>query len=208
MSLAAFGLIIAILSLVLSTGNAWLTLWRRGTVKMVRPSLAAFVDSGGTEGPKVWLRALIYSTAQRGNVIESLYVRLQRGEARQNFTFWVCGERDKLSAGCGLHVGQAGVALHHHFALPRDGTEFEFRPGEYFVEVVALLVGSRAPKTLARLTLHLSEEHAMALTQPNQDIYFDWWPDSQRYNAHVVRRRESPEVPEIINSIFGSLPSR
>ena len=208
MSLALLGTMIAVLGFALSAVNAWLTWWRRGTVRMVRPSLVAFLDARGTDGPKVWFRSLLYSTAQKGNVLESMYVRLHRGEMRQNFSFWVCGERGKLASGCGLFVGQGGVALDHHFVLPKDGGRFEFLPGEYVVEVFGTLVGSQSPLVLARIPLHLSAEHAKALKDPAENVYFDWWPDSQRYNPHVVRKADPPMLPaEIFEGIFGPLSS-
>ncbi len=115
MSPVAASLILASLSLLLSVSTAWLTLWRRGTVKMVRPSLVAFLDARGSDGPKVWFRALLYNTALKGSVLESVFVRLRRGETQQNFSFWVCGERDKLASGCGLYVSQGGVGARPSF---------------------------------------------------------------------------------------------
>jgi hypothetical protein len=88
---------------------------------MVRPSLVAFLDADGTDGPKVWFRSLLYNTSRKGNVVEAMFVRLRRGEAQQNFSFWVCGPRGELAGGCGLYVGHEGVALNHHFLLPKDG---------------------------------------------------------------------------------------
>jgi hypothetical protein len=168
MSLAAASLLLASLSLVVSATTAWLTLWRRGTVKMVRPSLMAFLDARGSDGPKVWFRALLYSTAHKGNVLESMFVRLRRGETQQNFSFWVCGERGKLASGCGLYVGQSGAALDHHFVLPKDGSGFEFLAGDYAVEVFGALVGSQSPLLLARIALHLTDEHAKSLKNPEE----------------------------------------
>jgi hypothetical protein len=206
MTLSEVGSVVGVAGFLLALVNAWKTWWHRGSIRMVRPSLVAFLDARGTDGPKVWFRALLYSTAQKGNVLESMYVRLQRGETKQNFSFWVCGEREKLVAGCGLYVGQSGVALNHHFVLPKDGSRFEFLAGDYVVEVLATLVGSSAPMLLALLKLHLSDAHASALKEPTEAVYFDWWPDSQRYNPHV-RHTEPAALPdEMIRSLFGSFP--
>lgn len=97
MDLATASFIVVLLSMCVAATTAWLTLWQRGTVKMVRPSLIAFLDAGGTDGPKVWFRTFMYSTSRRGCVIESMYVRLRRGESQQNFSFWVCGEKGDLA---------------------------------------------------------------------------------------------------------------
>jgi hypothetical protein len=193
---------VAILSMIVSLVTAWLTLLRRGTVKMVRPQLVAFLDARGSDGPKVWFRALLHNTAPKGNVLESMFVRLHRGETRQNFSFWVCGD-DKLSSGCGLYIGQTGIALNHHFMQPKDGSKFEFVPGEYVIEVFGRLVGATAPFVLGTMKLQLTEAQAKALKNADENVYFDWWPDSQRYNAHVVRKPELPELPPFLSEMFG-----
>jgi len=208
MTLAAAGFIVAMLSLTVSAANAWLTLLQPGTIRMVRPSLMAFLDARGSDGPKVWFRALLISTSRKGNVLESMFVRLRRGEAQQNFSFWVCGERDKLASGCGLYVGNTGIALNHHFMQPKDGSRFEFLPGDYLVEVFGTVVGKPSPIVLAKIPLHVTDDHAKSLKDPEENVYFDWWPDSARYNAHVVRRKEQPELPDFLTGLLGARPSQ
>jgi hypothetical protein len=63
MNLDPVSIAISVASLVLSSTVAWLTLLKPGKVRMVRPSLIAFLDARGTDGPKVWFRALLYSTS-------------------------------------------------------------------------------------------------------------------------------------------------
>jgi hypothetical protein len=41
---------------------------------------------------KVFLRTLLFSTSKRGQTVESLHVKLQRGESRQSFSIWVYGD--------------------------------------------------------------------------------------------------------------------
>jgi hypothetical protein len=199
-------IVISLTSLVVSGTTAWLTLLRPGTVKMVRPSLVAFLDAAGSDGPKVWFRSLLYNTSRKGNVVETIFVRLRRGEVQQNFSFWVCGERDKLASGCGLYVGHEGVALNHHFVLPKDGSRFDFLPGDYVVEVFASLVNSSRLRVLAKIPLHLTEEHASALKIASDSVYFDWWPDSARYNAHIVRREEGPDWRALLSGTPSPIP--
>ena len=59
---------------------------------------------------KVILRTLLYSTARRGQTVESLHVNLQRGESKQNFSIWVYGD-EKLVRESGLFVPLEGIAL-------------------------------------------------------------------------------------------------
>jgi hypothetical protein len=98
--------------------------------------------------------------------------------------------------------------------LPKDGTRYEFLPGEYSLEIFASLVGQRRPVQLAAIPLNLTVEHAKALKNADENVYFNWWPDSGRYHAHVVRRREPPsgELPDLLAGIVAAatagLPAR
>jgi hypothetical protein len=206
MSIDPISVTISLASFALAATTAWLTLLRAGTVKMVRPSLIAFLDAGGNDGPKVWFRTLLYSTSRRGNVLESMFVRVRRGEAQQNFSFWVCGDNKDLASGCGLFVEHSGVALNHHFVLPKDGSRFDFVAGDYVIEVFASLVNSRTALSLARIPLTLTDEHAKALKNADENVYFDWWPDSARYNAHVHRRPHRKPPPEALAELFELKP--
>jgi hypothetical protein len=78
---------------------------------------------------KVYLRTLLYSTAKRGYVIESIYVSMHRNETKQNFNIWVYGDKNDLKRGSGLFVPQEGVTFDHHFLLPKDGADFVFLLG-------------------------------------------------------------------------------
>src|SRR5436853_6333630 len=98
-------LAISVIALVISATTAWLTLFRRGTVKMTQPTVIFFgPDNDGEGSPKVFLRTLLYSTAKRGHIVESMWVKLRRGESSQIFNIWVYGDTS-LTRGSGLHVG-------------------------------------------------------------------------------------------------------
>jgi hypothetical protein len=119
---------ISILALAVSSVTAWLTLFRRGTVKMTHPTAIFFGPDtprahDETPLPKVFLRTLLFSTSKRGRVIEGRHVALSRNETHQNFNIWVYGD-EKLARGSGLFVGETGVATNHHFLTPRDGSGF------------------------------------------------------------------------------------
>lgn len=143
-------LLISIVALAVSMLTAWLTLLRRGTVHMTQPTMIFFGpdgdDSESNRNPKVYLRTLLYSTARRGRVLESMYVRIRRGETSQNFNIWVYGDK-LLQRGSGLFIPETGIATNHHFLLPRDGASFEFLTGKYFVEVFLVLVEKKCKTT-------------------------------------------------------------
>jgi len=198
-------LTISVLSLAISTLTAWLTLFRRGTVKMTQPTVIFFgPDTPRSRDelalPKVYLRTLLFSTSKRGRVIESLHVTLSRNETHQNFNIWVYGD-DRLVRGSGLFVGETGVAANHHFLIPRDGTAFHFTEGRYRLEVFAQLLGDGRRKLLFSQVLELSGEMAIRLAEPGAGVYFDWGPDSSRYLAHIDKRTTTPAPEDLLESL-------
>ncbi len=93
--IGALSLAIAALALFISGLTAWLILLRRGTVRMTQPTMIFFGhDAGGFGPPKVYLRALLYPTAKRGRVIQSMHATLARNETRQTFNIWVYGDKN------------------------------------------------------------------------------------------------------------------
>jgi hypothetical protein len=182
--------VISVLALVISAVTAWLTLFRKGTLRMTRPAVIFF----GPDGPpsqgaevKVFLRTLLYSTAKRAQILESMYVTLRRRESVQTFNIWVYGDTGPLVRGSGLRVSEDGLTANHHFVLPKDGTHFVFLPGEYVVEVHAVLVNAPHALLMSSIRLQLSQEQATAIAN-GSGVHFDWGPDSKSYHAHIDDR--------------------
>lgn len=193
---------ISVLALSISAVTAWLTLFRRGTVKMTQPTVIFFgPDSGRSHEsplPKVFLRSLLFTTSKRGRVIESMYVALSRNESRQNFNIWVYGN-EKLARGSGLFVGETGVEANHHFLITRDANHFRFAEGRYRMDVFAKLLGDKDQILLFSQTLEISPENAAILEKPDAGLYFDWGPDSSRYLPYVDRRPAPPNPEEFLD---------
>ncbi|MGA9624208.1 MAG: hypothetical protein WBQ65_07055 [Bryobacteraceae bacterium] len=201
---------ISVLALAVSSVTAWLTLFRRGTVKMTQPTVIFFgPDTPRSRDeaalPKVFLRTLLFSTSKRGRVIESMHVALSRNETHQNFNIWVYGD-EKLVRGSGLFVGETGVAANHHFLIPRDGSDFRFSEGRYRLEVFGHFLGDRAKTRLFSQTLEISPEAGAALAKPGAGLYFDWGPDSSRYLPHVEMRPPSHDPEEFLRVLDGLRP--
>lgn len=155
---------------------------------MTKPTVIFFgPDMDGSL--QVYLRTLLFSTSQKGQILESMYVKLKRGESVQNFNIWVYGGKSFVR-GSGLFVGKEGVTYSHHFLLPKDGTSYEFLAGTYNLEVYASRLNSRTPLMICSLQLSISKEDAEVLKEKSQDagIYFDWGPDSQTYHSFVDLR--------------------
>lgn len=200
MDMATLAIAVAILSLAVSSVTAWLTLFRRGTVRMTQPTVIFFGPEtprlrGGPALPKVYLRTLLFATSKRGRVIESMHVALSRNEAHQNFNIWVYGERHQLVRGSGLFVGETGIAANHHFLVPPDSDSFVFKEGQYRLDVFARLLGDDRAKRLFTQELTISHEIATSLAEPGTGVYFDWGPDSERYLPHVDKWEEALSDP-------------
>lgn len=197
--IASFGLSVA--ALVISLVTAWATMWRRGRIYMTQPALVCFIIERRSTSesvslhPKIYLRTLLFSSGKRGNIVESMYVRLRRGDTVQTFNVWVLGERD-LARGSGLYVGENGITCNHHFLLPPDGTEFVFREGEYTLEVFATLFRRGRPIKLHESRLTIREKDAVAIAGGREDVLYSWSPESGRYLTHAepARRRTDSDV--------------
>jgi len=184
---------IAVLSLIVSGVTAWLTLLHRGTVEMTKPTTIFFgPDFGAPNIPKIYFKALLYSTSRRRNIIQSMYIRVRRSETQQVFNVWVYGDTGPLVRGSGLSVGYDGVAYDHHFLLPRDQTSFEFLPGRYTIEIYATLV-NRGQKQLASIDVILSAEESEAIRTEGAGVHFDLSTDDETYISHI--RLHPPHPP-------------
>jgi len=77
-------------ALIVSILTFWLTRIRSGKVKMTKPTIIFFgPDGGGERHNKVFIRTLLYSTSDKGQYIQNMFIRLSRAESVQNFNVWV-----------------------------------------------------------------------------------------------------------------------
>ena len=187
--IAIVGIAISIMALAVSAVTAWMTLLRRGQTLMTQPTVIYFGPDGSRFGmeprhQKVFFRTLLYSTGKRGQIVESMFISLRRGETRQNFNKWVYGD-DDLRRGSGLFIPEGGIATNHHFLPPPDLESFAFSAGHYVLDVFATIVGSSRARSLFIVELDITQEIAHALRQDSSGLYFDWGPDAGRYNHNV-----------------------
>lgn len=182
----ALALGISTLSLGVSATTAWLTNLRRGQLKMTRPTMMAFVHEG--ESPKIVMRSMLFSTAHRGNVVESLHATLQRETTTMTLAFWGYGETTVLQRGGGLFVGREGVALYHHFTTLPANFAHKFQPGSHTVRFFACLLGKDGPQCLIEATIELTEEMVKILNEKSGGVMFNWHPEDNRYLPDTTRR--------------------
>lgn len=182
--------VISVVALAASLFSLWQTNWRRGVLHMTRPSLLFMAREGPRNEPKFFLRALLFSTAIRGWIVEQLYLRVTNQAGIFQFGTWAYGEREKLLHGSGLFVGQQGVVHNHHF-VPRPGTvnDFNFYDGDYRVEVFATVFGRTAPRKISEFDLVLSSQHAAELIQIlDMAVFFEWDAEQQKYVSRTERQ--------------------
>lgn len=201
-------------AIVISLLTAWLTLLRRGELRMTQPTVVFFGFDAPRHKeqsplPKIYLRTLLFSTGKRGQMIESMHIKVIRDETSQNFNIWVYGE-EKLSRGSGLFVGEQGIAMNHHFLMPPSGDTFTFAPGSYEVKLYVKLVGRLGSRLLWSEVLRIDRNSSDQMKAGRCGIYFDWGPDSQRYLMHLeeVQRISQPEKPfNALRGYEGSPPN-
>ena len=103
MTLADISPVVSVSALLVSLFTAWFTIFRRGVVRSTHPSFISFsydFIEGKTPWAKIFLRTLIFSTGKRGQVIESLFLRVHEGGRTAEFSFWGYGD-EKLVRGSG-----------------------------------------------------------------------------------------------------------
>jgi hypothetical protein len=186
--------IIAVLALVVSGTTAWLTYYHRGKIRMTVPSMVVFAHDrlGSGQGfvPKVMVRCLIFSTGERGHVIEALFARLRDGASEYLFPVWGMDADSKLVRGGGLLITKTGVVAWHHFVATADHTAFHFGTGKYEVDVFAHVHGTTHPVKLWSHTLSLPTAAAPIKHDGSEQVWFDRQMQSENFKA----RRESHQL--------------
>ena len=181
-------IIISLIALTISGVTMWLTLLRRGKLRMTKPNVIFFgYDFVPKTTPKIFLRTLLFSTAAQGNVVESMYVKISRGEKTENFSFWGYGESHNLVPGSGLYVGKTGISANHHFVLSIDKPAYEFGQGDYKIDVYAKVFGIHAIAKLSTVKVSLTAANADALAEHN-GVLFELSPETQNYVGHLNNR--------------------
>lgn len=186
---------ISVLALTVSGLTAWMSLLRRGALRMTRPTFIAFnYDRVGPNGeaikPKIFVRGLLYSTGARGRVVQNMFATLRQGDLKCDFTVWGHGNTS-LSRGSGLFVPPTGIAENHHFNPSASPPDFRFSAGEYELRIFADVVADDRPKELCCVRLSVSGDSFIAPLGEDAAIWFDWEPNERQYHAHIETRSNS-----------------
>jgi hypothetical protein len=143
---------------------------------------------------KIFIRTLLYSSSERGQYIQNMFIRLQRGESSQNFNVWVY-DHNGLVRGSGLYINQSGIACNHHFLLPKDGLDYDFNAGDYNLQLFVETVDQK-PRLIFEQNLSLTQSQQETMSNEKVGIYFDWAPNTQNYfpSLDLRPRKKLPYV--------------
>jgi hypothetical protein len=181
---------LAVLSFLISIFTLWKTYIDKGVLKMTQPTTIFFGPDGmnmtDVKNPKIYLRTLLFSTSLKGQVVESMHVKIHRGQSVQTFNIWIYGDRKgELVRGSGLFIGKEGVAYNHHFLLPKEGSTYEFLSGKYRLEVYASVLNKKTPLKMFTVDLEVNDNQASKLKEGGHGLYFDWGPETNSFNPHL-----------------------
>ena len=178
-------IVIAGLALGVSIYTLWVTSLQKGRLAMTKPTIVFFGhDTAPRTVPKVFIRALLYSTGVKGHVIETMYATLAWDGVTQTFGFWGYAETTEISPGSGLYVSQTGVAANHHFVLSVHQADYVFTAGRYSVRVYARLVGKDTPACLADFALTVAEAQAGEIAK-GRGVLFELSPEDAEYRGYA-----------------------
>ena len=184
-------IVLSAISLTIALTTAWLTLFQRGYLRVTQPVLIAFLHESEANTPKIFFRALLYTTGKVGHVVEGLYLTVELNGVEHNFNYWMYGETGALLIGSGLRVKDDGVSANHHFVPPKGENSFTFSQGDYVLRLYAKVVHSQRLLLLKTIRVSLSEDQAQSLSVKDNAVYFTWDHDKQRYQSRIEERPDT-----------------
>lgn len=175
-------LAIAIGSFAISIVTLYLTYFQRGRLRLTRPTAIFFVRDGSDDKFKIVVTALLYSTAKRGQVVESMFIKIIQEDSVTTFSEWVYWEGDRVHLG-GVKIGEEGRTLFDHFLLSDETDNFDFASGKYSLEIYALKIGAKNPIRLfqTEFTLEAKTVEAVKPRGPGFALFLN--PDTKSYRT-------------------------
>lgn len=179
-----FSLAVALGSFAISIVTLYLTYFQRGNLRLTRPTALFFVRDGPDGRFKIVVTALLYNTARRGQVVESMSIKLIRDDSVTTFGEWIYWEGDKVHLG-GVKIGEEGRTLFDHFLLSDVIHSFNFTPGKYLLKIYALQVGTKAPTELFKTEFIMDTETAETIKPGGYGFALLWNQDTQSYKIQI-----------------------
>jgi len=175
-------IIVSLIALAISALSFWLANIKKGNVKMTRPTIICFLGQNKGDEPKIFIRTLLYSTSDKGQYIQNMFIRLQQGRKVQDFNIWAYGDNG-IVRGSGLFVNKNGISSYHHFLLPKVRARYSSMQGDCLLQFFAETVNEK-PQKIFETHLTITEQQLLDLEQ-GKELHFDWAPNTQNYFSYT-----------------------
>jgi hypothetical protein len=190
-ALETVSLLIAIAALALSGWTFWLTQLHIGKLQLTRPTILFFGwDLQDDEDvPKIMLRSALFSTSNRGQILENLYLVISHAGKHYEFPFWGYDGGEGMVRGSGLYVGQEGHIAYHHFNPLESYEDFKFGIGDYSIKIMGKTYGSPNEMELGSYNLNLKNgPETDYLKNHDGGVLWSWSPTKSEYLASASYR--------------------
>lgn len=179
-----FSLAVAMGSFAISIITLYLTYLQRGSLRLTRPTAIFFVRDGSDGKFKIVVTALLYSTAKRGQVVESLFIKIIQNDSVTTFSEWIYWEGNRVHLG-GVKIGDEGRTLFDHFLLSDETNNFDFTIGGYSLEIYALKVGTKNPIKLFKTEFTIDAKTIEAVKPRGPGFALLLNPDTKSYRTQI-----------------------
>lgn len=184
-------LFIASAALGLSFWNFWNAEYRQGKLLLSRPTIFFFGwdRHDMDDKPKIMFRSALFSTASKGLIVENLYLKVRLGSSEWVFPFWGYDDGSGMVRGSGIHIGREGQIAYHHFNPIAELDDFSFESGEYHIDVVASIFGSRQDTVLGTYKFVLEKGYETNRLMAHEvGTLWTWLPNESVYSAESSPR--------------------
>jgi hypothetical protein len=192
-AISILGVLFSVLAIGVSVTNLWLSQLKNGKILMTRPTIFFFgFDPDDRPIPKIFMRSLLFSTANNGCVLENMYLLVKSPTSESIYSFWghTNSDGNNLTRGSGLYIPKNGFLANHHFNPdPSKGVTNPFPIGIYEIDVIARQFGDSTNRKLGRFELQLDEKMSVALNQENNGVMWSLNPIDQSYHAELRRAK-------------------
>jgi hypothetical protein len=184
-------LAVALAAFVLSALSLWLAQLRRGRVFLTQPTIFFFGwdRQGSLHVPKIMFRSALFSSGNKGRILESMYVLVKTVDGQFEFPFWGYDDGKGMVRGSGLFVGPSGHVAYHHFNPLNDEHIFAYSGISYEVEVWAKVFNQNGNILLGKYQFCLEDSKlAVELAHSESGVLWSWSPQDRRYYPEAWRR--------------------
>ena len=199
--LSIIAIFVSMIGVLISSITFWILYLHKGTIKITKPRLIAlgYERHENHRTPKVVIRSLLFSTSNKGIVIDNIRVKVTNHNNSKDFSLWAYGV-ETLLVGSGLFISKEGKDSYHHFLPIAFSSDFEFHTGNILLEIYVTITHHKKDKLLDSITLSLTKEHEDALNK-GEMIIFNWESALNKYETCISNSSKEKlsvlELPKI-----------